>query len=326
MIPSIWVVTDGAAGNERQAHALAAALSTADAQAPRVWRLRARTPWRQAAPRLLPGSERAFGEEFRAALAAPPSLAVGCGRQGALATRLLRAAGARVVQILHPHLDPRHWDVVVAPEHDGLRGDNVVTVCGSLHPVDAHWLGQARTRLAHLHDLAAPRTALLLGGPIGNAPLDRHGLDEVARTLRTIHAREGGSVSICASPRTPARWVEAACEALAAIPGLRWRDNRDGENPYAGLLAWSERIVVTPDSVNMLSEACATGADVRVAAPQVARGKHATFIAALRQAGAARPLADENLLAPAAVLRELPRVVSTVRARLGMDSLRLSVR
>ncbi|MBS0458011.1 MAG: mitochondrial fission ELM1 family protein [Proteobacteria bacterium] len=319
MTPAIWVVTDGAAGNERQALALATALSASDAPEPQLWRLHARAPWQHAAPRLLPASERAFGDAFRMALVQPPRFAIGCGRQGALATRLLRAAGARTLQILDPRIDLRHWDVVVAPEHDGLRGENIVSVRGSLHPVDAIWLHAARARFPQLGELPAPRTALLLGGPIGNVPLDRRWCTEVIQALRSIHAREGGSVSVCASRRTPAWLCDELCAGLGGIDGLRWRDARDGDNPYAGLLAWAQRIVVSPDTVNMLSEAAATGADVRVARPQVARGKHAAFIASLLQAGAARVLADDPI-APTTELRELPRVAAAVRERLGMGS------
>lgn len=345
MTTSIWVVTDGAAGNERQALALARALAapadtapggvlatatTAAAPArsasgePRLWRLHARSPWRQAAPRRLPASERAFGDAFGLALAQPPRLAIGCGRLGALATRLLRAAGTRVVQILDPRLPPDHWDVLVVPEHDRCRGANVITVLGSLHEVDAHWLANARQHSPALATLPTPRTLLLLGGPIGNAPLDAPWWQRTLATLRAIHAREGGSVSVCASRRTPAWLMAAVRRALQTdaapdgviIPGIRWLDASDGENPYAGLLAHADRIVVSPDSVNMLSEAAATGADVRIAGPELARGKHAEFIASVLRLGAARPLLAQAHLQPTTALHELPRVAARARAML----------
>src|SRR5690606_11690409 len=146
-------LSDGRAGNARQAQALAAAL----APAPRDLVLAPRAPWRWLAPRRLPGDGDAFGPGFAAALAAPPTLAVGCGRQAALATRILRGRGSRVVQVLDPRLAPRHWDVVVAPAHDGLAGPNVVTVTGSLHPVDEAWLRDGREAFPGLGDLPGPR-------------------------------------------------------------------------------------------------------------------------------------------------------------------------
>src|SRR5690606_22914976 len=138
---ALWVLSDGRAGNLRQAAALATAMGIDVA---RNWTLDARAPWRWASPRRLPGARHAFGSAFARALATPPALAIGCGRQAALATRLLREAGARTVQVLDPRLDPVHWDLVVVPGHDRLRGPNVLTLSGSLHPVDDLWLAQGR--------------------------------------------------------------------------------------------------------------------------------------------------------------------------------------
>ena len=163
-----WSLSDGRAGNVRQAAALCAALGLAAQQ----WTLQARAPWRWLAPRRLPGASSAFGADFAHALREPPALAIGCGRQAALATRLLRARGSRVVQVLDPRLPPSHWDLVVAPEHDRLRGRNVITLLGSLNPVDDAWLARARAGAASLASLPRPRIAMLLGGPTGHARYD----------------------------------------------------------------------------------------------------------------------------------------------------------
>src|SRR5512141_514121 len=109
-------LSDGRAGNARQADALARALGL---EPVRTQVLATRLPWRAWAPLVAPGSAQAFGSDFAARLAHPPRLAIGCGRQAALATRLLRLHGSRVVQILDPRLGPRHWDLVVTPRHDG---------------------------------------------------------------------------------------------------------------------------------------------------------------------------------------------------------------
>jgi len=315
LAPTTWVLTDGRAGNERQALALAHALS---ADAPRIWRLEARAPWKLAAPRRLPASARAFGDAFRLALREPPELAIGCGRQAALATRLLRNAGARVVQILDPRIDPRHWDAVVVPEHDRLRGANVITTIGSLHEVDADWLAQARARYTQFGTLHSPRTLLLLGGPIGGVRLDTAWWQRTAEILRARHRRDGGSVSICASPRTPSWLVAAAQGDLSDLHGACWFTANDGPNPYAGLLGWAERIVVSPDSVNMISEAVATSAQVCLAGPELARGRHARFLHALLDRGRVQPLAIDGGDADATPLVELPRVAAAVREFLGI--------
>ena len=314
-LPQLWTLSDGHAGNVRQAAALAAALQWGEAQ---DWTLRTRAPWRWLAPRHMPGADHAFGSGFAAALRTPPALAIGCGRQAALATRLLRQAGARSVQILDPRIDPVHWDLVIAPEHDGLRGANVITLLGSLHPVDDAWLARARADFAHFAALPAPRTVLLLGGPSMHAAFGVEEFERLAALLDRALEREGGSVLATTSRRTPAD-VRAALRArYAHVPGLCWCGEQDGTNPYPGLLAWADRIVCSADSVNMMSEACATTAPVYVFAPESVRGRPRRFLEQLLERGRIRAL--DAALAPYAAqpLRETARVAAEVRTRLAL--------
>lgn len=319
--PRLWTITDGHAGNLRQAAALARALGM---PVERELALHPGTLARWLAPRRWPGAATAFGPAFARDLDRPPALAIGCGRQAALATRLLRRRGARAVprcqtvQILDPRLEPVHWDLVVAPEHDGLRGGNVVTLLGSLHPVDEAWLSEARTRFAAFAALPTPRTALLVGGDSRHARLDAARLDVLLALLETALARDGGSVLLTASRRTdPA--LSGALRAFASRwPGACWLGEDDGDNPYPGLLAFADRIACTADSVNMVSEACATAAPVFVFDPGHVEGRPRRFLDALLARGRIRPL--DAVLAPfeAEPLRETARVAAEVRRRLGM--------
>ncbi|WP_434946284.1 mitochondrial fission ELM1 family protein [Luteimonas sp. SDU82] len=312
--PQIWALSDGRAGNARQAEALAAALGGPT----RTLQLAPRAPWRWAAPRALPGARAAFGSGFGDDQATPPSLAIGCGRQAALATRLLRRCGAAAVQILDPRIDPRHWDVVVVPEHDGLDGPNVVQLLGSLHPVDDDWLSRARAQFPQFALLPGPRTALLLGGPTGNAPFDAAGLEAVLDRLERLRAAEGGSVLATVSRRTPPALAARLRQRLASVPGLCWTGTQDGANPYPGLLAWADRIVCSPDSVNMVSEACATGAPVHVFDRDRCRGRIRRFLDVLDARGRLGPLeASAGGIVP---LRETRRVSDEIRARLGLGT------
>lgn len=312
----ICAVSDGAAGNVRQAVALASRLATVETVSSCT--LTPRAPWRWIAPRRGPGAERAFGGDFAALLAAPPAVTVGCGRQAALATRLLRDRGARAVQILDPRIDPTHWDLVIAPEHDRLRGANVIPVLGSLHPVDDDWLAQGRRDFADFAALPAPRTVVLLGGTSPHARFDRMSFEVLAAKLEAALARDGGSVLLTTSRRTDPELIAALAHRYDETPGLVWRGERDGRNPYAGLLAWADRIVCSPDSVNMISEACATRVPVFVFDPDRVRGRPRAFIDALRGRGRIRAM-DARLDAFAAEpLRETARVAALVRDRLSI--------
>ncbi|MGH8190860.1 MAG: mitochondrial fission ELM1 family protein [Rhodanobacteraceae bacterium] len=257
-----WVISDGTTGNERQALALSAALGTSA----RVLALPLRAPWTWFAPRRLPGGRLALAPRDRAGFATPwPEVAIGCGRSAALLTRLLRdlsGGDCYTVQILDPRIDPRYWDAVVVPRHDRLEGENVLTTLGSLNPVDDAWLASGREASADFAAFPSPRVATLIGGPRRRGVVFDKAL--AARVIETVReVAVGGSVLATTSRRTPREFAATVRDALAGFPGVFWMG--DGTNPYPGILGWADRIVVTPDSVNMLSEACATGVPVHAA-------------------------------------------------------------
>ena len=311
-----WAIHDGAAGNRRQALALAQALS-ADS---REWSLSATAPARWLAPRRFPGAGTAFGPAFADALRqAAPTVAIGCGRLAGLATRQARAAGSQAVQILDPRIDPGHWDLVIAPEHDDLTGDNVITLLGSLNPVDDAWLLRAREDSPQLAQLAGPLTAVLLGGPTRATRFDRSALLVLLAKLEFWLARDGGHLLVCGSQRTPPAWAGLLRERYRGDGHLVWMDAGDGRNPYAAALAWADRIVVSPDSVNMISEACATAAPVFIAEPDRATGRVRRYIRSLQQRDRVRAQQRQPAAFTVLPLRETPRIAALVRERLSLD-------
>lgn len=310
----VWVLSDGAAGNEKPALALAQRFDGAA----RIWRLQARAPWRWLSPRRLPAAARAFGDEFRRALAQPPTLAIGCGRQAALATRLLRERGSRAVQLLDPRIDPAHWDIVIAPRHDPARGDNVLNTLGSLHAIDDDWLARARREWPDFAALPTPRTAVLIGGPTDDAPFTPADWDALCRQLAAWFARDGGSLLLTTSRRTPAWLRERARQSFPDLPGRRWTGAQDGDNPYAGLLGWADRLLATADSVNLLSEAAATGKPVYSPLPGNPRGRVGRFHANLIAAGHLRPMSADPQPWTPTPLRELDALVRQLRVRLDL--------
>ncbi|MCW0424378.1 hypothetical protein NB713_002321 [Xanthomonas sacchari] len=76
----------------------------------------------------------------------------------------------------------------------------------------------------------------------------------------------------------------------------------------------------TPDSVNLLSEACATRVPVQVLMPETARGRALAFHRALQARGRLLPAdnAGDALTTGIAPLRETARVAALIRDRLAL--------
>ena len=311
-----WVVTDGRAGNDRQALALADALGLPY----RHLVLGLRAPWSWFAPRLLPGGRFALPPSQRRGVLVPPwpAVAIGCGRTAAYYTRLLRRLseeGTYTIQILDPRVDPGHWDTVIAPRHDGLQGPNVLHPVGSLNPVDEAWLAEGREVCPAFGELPEPRVAVLVGGPRQGIAIDAAYASALADRLLEGHRREGGSVLVLASRRTPAEVIATLRERLAGLPGVVWSSEAEGSNPYPAAMGWADRLVVTPDSINMLSEACAVGRPVQTLVMGTLPGKFERFHRALRAAGLLHSL-DERAPERQVPLRETRSIAEAVRQRI----------
>jgi mitochondrial fission protein ELM1 len=282
-----WILSDGRAGNERQARALAEAMGTDCLEL----ELALRPPWSWFAPHLERGAWNALPAQIRHAFESQrPAIAIGCGRAAALATALLHARGVFAVQILDPRSELSRWDVVIAPHHDGLEGENVVATIGSLNLITPARLVSAALAHPELAALPTPRTAVLIGGSNRAQALDAVFVDGLLERLASWHQAQGGSFLVSTSRRTPAALIPALRAFCAKYPAKLWTGEADGPNPYLGFLAHASRLVVTPDSVNLLSEACATAKPVFTHTPRPIAGKLARFHAELVQTGRLRAL------------------------------------
>jgi uncharacterized protein len=307
-----WVITDGAAGNQRQALALAQML-----QMPiHHMQLEPGAPWSWLAPQLTLGARLSLDAAQRRQFSAPwPAVAIGCGRTSALFTRLLRrlSRGAcYTVQILDPRVSPAHWDTVIAPQHDQLAGRNVIRPLGSLNPVDEAWLEDGRDADPAFAALPRPRVGVLLGGPRKGVTFNENYIDQLIHGLHARRRLEGGSLLVIASRRTPPELVERMRQGLGDVPGLVWSGSDDGGNPYPGVLGWADRLVVTPDSVNMLSEACAVGCPVHTFVLGSLPDKLERFHRSLRDVGLLHSL-DATDTPPVPPLRITAAIAATLR-------------
>ena len=311
-----WVITDAAAGNQRQALALAEYL-----QMPiRHLQLQPRAPWSWLAPRLILGGTWALHPNGRAQFAPPwPAVAIGCGRSAALFTRMLRQLSdgrCHTVQILDPRIATLHWDTVIAPRHDRVEGPNVLTSLGSLNTIDDTWLNDGRESRPHFAELPQPRVGILLGGPRKGIPFDMAYARQLAKRLLARQQRDGGSLLVLASRRTPHALITVFRDAFRYLPGLVWANPDDGVNPYPAVLGWADRLVVTPDSVNMLSEACAVGCPVQTFVSSPLPAKIQRFHDSLHASGLLTDLADDAPLRPQVPLRETRNLAVIVRQRI----------
>jgi uncharacterized protein len=305
---SCWIVTDGKAGMESQCLGLAEALGLA----PKNIRVTLREPWRTLAPHWRWGLEHAFAAN---PLVPPwPDVLIATGRLSVPASLHIGRANpaTRRVQIQNPGISPRHFDLVIAPMHDDLWGTNVIQTVGALHRVTPERLDREARRLAsRLGDLPRPYIGVLIGG--ANAAY-RFAVED-ALALGAALARHAaacrGSLLVTPSRRTGEKNVAAIRAALAQVPGFVWDGTSD--NPYFGILGSADVILVTGDSVNMVTEACASGRSVYIYNLPGGATKFARFHQALALRGYARLYEGSLEKKPVNRLYEMTRVARAVQ-------------
>lgn len=311
-----WVLTDGKAGTRNGALGLAEAVGL-----PIVDKhVRSRLPWRWLPPRLWwPGvlGVGAGGDE----LAPPwPRLLVSAGERSvgpALAIKRLSGGATFCVHIQHPRVDPAKFDLVTAPAHDRLTGPNVRTTLGALHHVTHEKLEAASRQFeAQYAHLPRPLVAVLIGGANRVYRFDWATAQRLADGLAQICVDAGCGLMLTASRRTGPENVTLLKERLQGMPAEFW--DGTGENPYFAFLGLADAIVVTGDSVNMVSEACYTGKPVHVFRLPGGDGtKFDRFHRRLQEAGITRPFEGRVESWQYDALDERTALAAEIRSRLG---------
>ncbi len=196
-----------------------------------------------------------------------PDIVISCGVRNEPVCRWLRQQSGgrtRYVHVGRPWGPLDQFDLVVTtPQYRVPEYPTVLNNALTLHSLTAERLRSAashwRERFAHL---PGPYIAVNLGGNSGPYTLGPNAAIRLAGELNTLAQAAGASLLISSSSRTSVAALDTLETALS-VPHLlyRWRAN-DGDNPYLGMLALADAVVVTADSIAMLSEACATAKPV----------------------------------------------------------------
>ena len=117
-----WIVTEGLTGTENPCRGVADALGWEHT----IKQVVPRFPWAQLGPWLRIGGRHAYPHSAGIFDRPPPDLVITSGRKAILAGLELKRRGSRLLHIQDPKISARHFDLVAAPRHDPVRGENVI--------------------------------------------------------------------------------------------------------------------------------------------------------------------------------------------------------
>ncbi len=198
-----------------------------------------------------------------------PDILVSAGLRNEPVARWVKQASGgstRLVFLGRTWAGLQHFDLVITtPQYQLPDADNVLHNPTTLHGVTPPLLAEhGETLRGELARYPEPRIGVLLGGDSGPFPFRRRAAAILGSMLDRKAQGSAGSLLVTTSARTHMDAVRALEDTLSAPTFVyRWASDAT-DNPYFGLLALADELVVTGDSIAMLSEAVATGKPVHI--------------------------------------------------------------
>jgi len=270
--PVTWVLTGYKAGDNAQVLALADAIG---------WRYDIKCfNYRKTellTNRLLAVTLAGIDRKSSSELSPPwPDLIITAGRRNEPVARWIRkqaGGGTRLVHVGRPWAPLDVFDLIVTtpqyflPDRQNVQKNNL-----PLHGVMSGRLNEAADAWRHeFAHLTPPYTAVLIGGDSGPFVFTAEKGQRLGQLVNSMALHDGGSLLVTDSARTPAPAFEAFQRELS-VPAYihRWSDAGDA-NPYFAYLALADQLVVTGESMSMLTEASFTSKPLYIFDPGDAR-------------------------------------------------------
>ena len=220
-------------------------------------------PWNFIPPKLTPISEIILKDKHYINENKSFDLVISCGRKSVIPSAIIKKKNTNIftIHIQDPKVNYKNFDVIIAPEHDELKGENVISSKGSIHYITQSEIEKAKNYLVNKFQ-NENIVSLILGGPTKYYSFSNEELTQVFKKIKSNFISQGHKVLVIPSMRTPKRIIDLAMKEFAKEGFVV---NTVDRQAYLSALALATNIVVTCDSTSMISEASASGKPIFVA-------------------------------------------------------------
>ncbi len=314
-----WVLTDGSIGMENQSLAVAEAVGLPIT----IKRVTTLKPWKWLPRQLRFGALKRIDPNGDQLQPPWPRLLVTTGRHSiplSIAIRELSGSATFTVHIQNPKTPFSKFDLVTAPIHDAISGPNVVITMGAPHRVTPEKLAAPfdAPLLKQHPDLPRPLIAVLLGGTSKAFKFSNEKALDLGRKLHQISKASGGTLLVTPSRRTPDQVVDILKTELVGRSHIIW--DGTGDNPYFAFLGAADYLIVTGDSVNMVTEAAGTGKPVYVFHLEGHSSRFDEFHKQMERHGATRELSDVLESWSYEPVNDTEKIAEKIRSSLGLPA------
>jgi mitochondrial fission protein ELM1 len=217
--------------------------------------------WKLFPPKITPVQDFVFKNKINSQF----NVVISCGRKSVIPSIYLKKRFKNKIINIHiqePKVSLDNFDFVVAPEHDGLIGKNVLTSKGAVHYLTNNELDQNESYLKNKINDKKKIVTLVVGGPTKYYDYNFKTINEIFKKIENNFLNDDYQLIVVPSMRTPQHIIDKAkfffSDDQVIISGV-------DKKAYLSALKISDHIIVTCDSTSMISEAAITGKPIYVA-------------------------------------------------------------
>ena len=191
---------------------------------------------------------------------------ISCGRKSVIPSIHLKNTANKKVFNIHiqdPKVNLNHFDLIVAPEHDAIEGENVISTKGAIHYLTENEISENKDYLnSFIKKDERKIWALIMGGPTKYYDYSTKNMKHIFTALYKLLKKHDFQLVVIPSMRTPINTIHYAKEFFGENHTIIMDVDKKA---YLSALAISENIIVTCDSSSMISEAALTGKPIYIA-------------------------------------------------------------
>ena len=217
--------------------------------------------WKLLPPSITPAKNFVFKNNIKNKF----DIVISCGRKSVIPSIYLKNKFKNKIMNIHiqdPKVSLDNFDYIIAPEHDDLKGKNVLTSKGAIHYLTDKELNENENYLKSRVDNKKKIAAFIIGGPNKYYNYTDKTIEDIFFKMQNNFINNNYQLIIIPSMRTPKNIIQKAKDYFTK--GQVIIENVD-KKAYLSALKLSKIIVVTCDSTSMISEAAITGKPIYVA-------------------------------------------------------------
>ena len=218
--------------------------------------------WKMVPPKVTPISQSVYKkidhENF--------DIIISCGRKSVIPSIHLKNSSNKKIFNIHiqdPKVDLKHFDFIVAPEHDAMKGQNVISTRGAIHYLTENEINENKDYLnSFIKKDERKIWTLIMGGPTKYYDYSSKNINNIFKKINELSKIHNFQLVVIPSMRTPINIIHYAKEYFGEDHTVIMDVDKKA---YLSALAIAQNIIVTCDSSSMISEAALTGKPIYIA-------------------------------------------------------------